>query len=127
MAQGIWIHEDRQLMADGRREKRALRWNRGRCRHANMYIGYSDRVKQVDTHCARCGVRVRFNLDRRKGDGRGQVQQVKWIPMPKASRKELEAKVQHLNKIDFNHDEGFSTALELMKKKSESRMGGDLD
>ena len=125
MAQGIWVHQDRQLMSDGSRRNRALRWNRGRCGHANMYVGYRDRVKQIDTMCARCGVRVRFNPKKKIGDGRGQVSQVMWLSMPNATRKELESKVHLLNKIDFDEDEGFVTALEYMKKKEARLRGGD--
>jgi len=128
MAQGIWIHFDKQTRHNGSRRKRAARWINGRCGHANLYMGYSDTVKQVDTMCARCGVRVRFNLRRRVCDGRGSPTQVLWISRPADSRKELEARVHHLNKISTRTEggghEGFVTALELMKNKSPSSMGG---
>ena len=133
MAQGIWIHTDRQRMRGsllGERRKRSLRWIQGDCNHANMYIGYS-KVKQVDTRCAKCGIRVRFNLRRRIGDDRGSPTQAVWISRPNDTRAELEAKVHGLNKISTGNQggghEGFVTALELMKEKRARTMGGELD
>ena len=134
MAQGIWIHTDKQRTIDGHlgeRRERALRWARGRCQAANVYIGHKDwAVGQVDTRCRRCGVRVRFNLKRRK-DSRGSPSQAIWIPRPKDTRSELEAKVSALNKISSGKqgggDEGFVTALELMKQKRPRTMGGESD
>jgi len=124
MAQGIWIHQDRQRDGD-----RALAWITPRCGHANLYMGHKPRIKQIDVICARCGRRVRFNPN--KTDRRGKVRQAIWISRPKDSRKELEAKVHHLNGLGSNGSEGggegLITALEFMKNKSPSLMGGDLD
>ena len=124
---GIWIHQDRQ----GNRE-RALRWATPRCNHANMYIGYKDRVKQIDTRCAACGKRVRFTTRLRDlADRRGNPSQALWISRPRDTRKELEAKVAYLNGIDMDPSietrGGFVTALELMKNKSPRTMGGELE
>lgn len=121
MVRGIWIHEDRQR--DG---ERALRWITARCNHANLYWGTKDVIKQVDAICARCGRRVRFNPNRTSGN-RGKIRQALWISRPKDSRRELESRVHHLNKTEFDEHEGFVTALELMKNKSPSIMGGELD
>lgn len=118
MVQGIWIHQDRQ-----REGERALAWVSARCGHANMYIGHKRHIKQIDTHCVRCGRRVRFNPN--KTDRRGKIRQAIWISRPKDSRTELEAKVRHLNKTEFDEDDGFVTALEFMKTKSSSTMGGE--
>lgn len=119
--QGIWIHQDRQ-----REGERALAWVTARCGHANLYMGHKARIKQIDVMCARCGRRVRFNPN--KKDRRGKIRQAIWISRPKDSRKELEAKVHHLNAISDDSEElfsrGFVTALELMKNKSPSTMGG---
>jgi len=134
MAQGIWIHNDRQrkkgdLLCE--RRKRAARWIQPQCQHANAYFGYSDSVKQIDTRCSKCGIRVRFNINQRTSDNRGQVSQAIWISRPKDTRAELEAKVHALNNISSGNDggggEGFITALELMKNKSPRTMGGELD
>jgi len=131
MAQGIWIHTDKQRMKGsllGERRKRSSRWIQGDCNHANMYIGYSDSVKQVDTRCSRCGIRVRFNLRRRVCDDRGAPTQAVWLSRPKDTRAELEAKVHALNKLSTRNEggghEGFVTALELMNEKLARTMGG---
>ena len=124
MAKGIWIHHDRQLRYDGSRSKRAYRHATGRCGHANLYWGYKDNVTQVDARCARCGVRVRFNLRRKIADERGSKTQVIWMPS-RLPRSELLAKVRAMNGVDdFDTTEGFSTALELMKKNSQQNRGG---
>ena len=108
-----------------------MRWFQGSCNHANAYFGYSDQVKQVDTRCRKCGIRVRFNLNRRIADDRGQPTQAIWISRPKDSRAEIEMKVNALNKISTGNEggghEGFVTALELMKEKRPRTMGGELD
>jgi ribosomal protein L37E len=133
MAQGIWIHTDRQRMNGsllGERRKRALRWIQGYCNHANMYVGHK-KVKQVDTRCAKCGIRVRFNLKRTVCDARGSPTQAVWISRPNDTRAELERKVHGLNNISNGNQrgghEGFVTALELMKEKRPRTMGGELD
>jgi len=131
MAQGIWIHTDKQRMRGSllsERRKRALRWKQGDCNFANAYFGYSDKVKQVDTRCRKCGIRVRFNLNRRIADSRGQPTQAIWINRPKDSRSEIELKVNALNNYSNGNEggghEGFVTALELMKEKRPRTMGG---
>ena len=122
MVRGIWIHEDRQRDGD-----RALGWIKPRCGHANLYWGHKTHVKQIDTRCARCGRRVRFNPN--KTDRRGKIRQAIWISRSKDTRAEIEAKCAHLNLISNGNDGGgapaFVTALELMRKKSSSIMGGD--
>jgi hypothetical protein len=121
MVRGIWVHQDRQ-----RDRERALRWIKARCGHANLYWGHKPHVKQIDANCARCGRRVRFNPN--KTDRRGKVRQAIWISRPADSRQELESKVHHLNSFSNGNDggghEGFVTALELMKNKSPSIIGG---
>jgi len=122
MVRGIWIHEDRQR--DG---ERALAWIKARCGHANMYWGHKTRIKQIDTRCARCGRRVRFNPN--KTDRRGKIRQAIWIARNKDTRQEIERKVRYLNEFSNGNDGGgspaFVTALELMEKKSSSIMGGE--
>ena len=124
MVRGIWVHQDRQ-----RDRERALKWIKARCGHANLYMGYKPRVKQIDAICARCGRRVRFNPN--KTDRRGKVRQAIWISRPADSRQELESKVHHINSFSTGNDggggEGFITALELMKNKSPSIMEGELE
>jgi len=124
MVRGIWIHEDRQR--DG---ERALGWIKPRCGHANLYWGHKTHVKQIDTRCARCGRRVRFNPNKR--DRRGKIRQAIWITRSKDTREEIERKVRYLNEISSGNDggrsPGFLTASELMKEKNARLMGGDSD
>jgi len=129
MAQGIWIHTDKQRMRGSllsERRKRALRWKQGDCNFANAYFGHK-KVKQVDTRCRRCGIRVRFNLKKRICDDRGSPSQAIWISRPKDSRSEIEMKVNTINQREGGSLEGFTTALELMKEKRPRTMGGELD
>ena len=122
MVRGIWIHQDRQ-----RDSERALGWIKPRCGHANLYWGHKTHVKQIDTRCARCGRRVRFNPN--KTDRRGKIRQAIWISRSKDTRAEIESKCVYLNSISNGNDGGgspaFVTALELMEKKSSSIMGGE--
>tara|TARA_R110002096_G_scaffold304146_3_gene499062 strand:- start:1269 stop:1697 length:429 start_codon:yes stop_codon:yes gene_type:complete len=138
MAQGIWIHTDKQRMRGSllcERRKRALRFKQGDCNFANAYFGYSDKVKQIDTRCRKCGIRVRFNIRKKVGDKRGQVSQAIWISRPKDSRSEIEMKVNAMNHTTFGlvsngNDgacDGFTTALKLVKEKNPRMMGGESD
>ena len=124
MVRGVWVHQDRQGDRD-----RARAYAKATCNHANTYIGYRERIKQVDTMCARCGRRVRFNPNRKIGDGRGKVTQVLFLSMPNSSRSKIEARAKHLNQVDSSTrkrgggGESFATALELMKEKTTPQVG----
>jgi hypothetical protein len=115
---GIWIHTDKR----GEKE-RALRWAVARCQHANLYIGYKSTVKQIDTRCARCGRRVRFNPNRKAGEKRGSPSNAVWMgARTRESNDDLRARVLAMNEIDPRKlDEGFTTGLELIEDKERRR------
>ena len=128
MARGVWIHQDRQ----GNRD-RATAYTKARCNHANTYCGYSDTTKQIDTRCARCGRRVRFNAIQKKGDRRGKVRQALFLSMPKATFQEIKERADELNRVDPSSrkrgggGETFVTALKLMSEKTTPPVGVPLN
>ena len=128
---GIWLHHDRTGGRSGRRA--AGEYRKARCGYANVYRGRKGTPTQIDTICGRCGKRVRFNpvrLTWKKGIGkRGSVRQVQWLYQNhRGGLPALEEIAKELNEVDESyHDEGFSTASELLKEKSEPQMGAPVE
>ena len=128
---GIWIHHDRTAGQSGRRA--AGEYRKARCGYANVYRGRKGIPTQIDTICGSCGKRVRFNpvrLTWKKGIGkRGSVRQAQWLYQNhKGGLPALEEIAKGLNEVDESyHDEGFSTASELLKEKTEPPIGAKTD
>jgi len=107
---GYWIHY-----------ARANKNARPKCGYYNAYLGYKSSPSRVDVRCRRCGARVQFN-PHKKYETRGKHRQAIFISKSKWSDNQIIAYCLVVNAATpRQRHEGFVTASELIKNKSDSQ------